>query len=94
MLTIVKKIDTMYIYQPKQGFTLGLFSNVQRAGIDVTGMFTVNTNDGKTQSGVSKYSLRESLNPKIGLELGYGKLVLGYGMEVVPRERIRNGHWD
>ena len=89
MLTIVKKIDTTYIYQPKQGFTLGIFSNVQRAGIDVTGMFTVNTNAGETQAGVSKYSLRESLNPKIGLELGYGKLVLGYGVEVGPKRTYK-----
>ena len=89
MLTIVKKIDTAYIYQPKQGFTLGLFSSVQRAVINVTGMFTVNTNDKPTQSGVSKYSLRDRLSPKIGLELGYGKLVLGYGVEVGPKRAYK-----
>lgn len=52
MLTVVKKIDTTYIYHPKQGFTLGVFSNVQRAGINVTGMFMLNTTDGETLSGV------------------------------------------
>lgn len=89
LLTKFKNIDSTYIYQPKQGFTLGIFSNVQRAGIDVTGIFTVNTSDGEMLPGVSKYSLQERLDPKIGLELGYGKLVFGYGVEVGPKREYK-----
>jgi len=88
LLTKFKNFDSTYVYQPKQGFTLGIFSNVQRAGIDVTAMFEVDK-DGTILSGVSKYSMREGVSPKIGLELGYGKLVLGYGVEVGPKRAYK-----
>lgn len=88
MLTKFKNIDSTYVYQPKQGFTLGLFSSIQRVGIDVTAMFDINY-DNLTLPGSSKYSLREGVSPKIGLELGYGKLVLGYGVEVGPKRAYK-----
>ncbi len=88
MLTKFKNIDSTYVYQPKQGFTLGLFSSIQRVGIDVTAMFDINYDD-LTLPGSSKYSLREGVSPKIGLELGYGKLVLGYGVEVGPKRAYK-----
>lgn len=89
LLTKFKNIDSAYVYQPKQGFTLGLFSSIQRAGIDATAMFAVNPNNGETLSGVSKYSMREGISPKVGLELGYGKFVLGYGVEVGPKRAYK-----
>lgn len=89
LLTTVKDIDTTYIYQPRQGFTLGLFSTVQQVGFDTRGMFNVHYADGTTAPGVTKYHLENNPSTKLGLELGYGKLVLGYGFEVGPKRAYK-----
>lgn len=84
LLTTMKNIDSTYIYQPKQHFTLGLFSTVQSAGFDSKAQFSFRE-DGNVTSGVTKYSLGTYPSTKIGFELGYGKFVLGYGLEVGPK---------
>ena len=77
-------VDTTRIYQPKAGISLGTFNTVQKAGFDVDVDFALDFGD-IYQTGLSQYSLSENLCKKIGLEVGYGKIVLGYGLEVGPR---------
>lgn len=89
LLTTFPKIDSTYIYQPKQGFTLGMFSTVQQAGFDTRANFNIRYEDGTTMSGTSHYSLLEQPSTKLGLELGYGKFVLGYGIEVGPKRAYK-----
>ena len=84
LLTTMKKIDSTYIYQPKQHFTLGLFSTVQNAGFNARSQFNYQ-DEGDVVSGVTRYSLGQYPSTKIGLELGYGKFVLGFGLEVGPK---------
>lgn len=89
LLTTFTNIDSTYIYQPKQGFTLGMFSTVQQAGFDTKAKFNIRYDDGTTASGVTNYSLVERPSTKLGLELGYGKFVLGYGIEVGPKRAYK-----
>ena len=77
-------VDTTHIYQPKAGISLGTFNTVQKAGFDVDVNFALDFED-IYQTGLSQYSLSENLCKKIGLEVGYGKVILGYGLEVGPR---------
>jgi len=82
-LTKPAMVDTTLIYQPKAGFSLGLFTTGQKAEFDVKVNFKVNLGD-EPLTGISKYNLRESLCNKIGLEVGYGNVSFGYGLEVGP----------
>lgn len=76
-------VDTTRIYQPKAGFSISTFSTIQKAGFDVDVDFAIDFDD-VHQIGLSQYSLTENPCKKIGLEVGYGKIVLGYGLEVGP----------
>jgi hypothetical protein len=89
LLTKVKNIDTTYIYQPKQGFTFGLFSSLQQVGFDTKFKFDYLNEEGTPMPGISNYHLDENPCPKIGFELGYGKFVLGYGFEVGPKRTYK-----
>ena len=84
-LTKPAVIDTSRIYQPKPCFSLGLFTTGQKAGFDVDVNFMINFDDNESLTGLSQYSLSENLCKKIGLELGYGNVSLGYSLEVGPR---------
>lgn len=88
-LTTYKNIDTSYVYQPKQGFTLGTFTTVQRAGVDVNILFDLNSSADKPMSGLSKYTLKGGISTKLGFELGYGKLVFDYGFEIGPKKAYK-----
>lgn len=88
-LTTYKNIDTMYVYQPKQGFTIGTFTTVQRAGVDVNIMFDLNSSANKPLSGFSKYTLEGRISTKLGFELGYGKIVFDYGFEIGPKKAYK-----
>lgn len=89
LLTTFPNIDSSYIYQPKQGFTLGMFSTVQQVGFDTKAKFNIHYNDGSQAAGTSSYSIVEQPSTKLGLELGYGKFVLGYGIEVGPKRAYK-----
>jgi hypothetical protein len=89
LLTIFPNIDTTYIYQPKQSFTLGLFSTFQGIGFDTKAQFNIHYNDGAMTHGQTKYSLVEQPSSKLGLELGYGKFVLGFGIELGPNKAYK-----
>ena len=78
-------VDTAFVYQPKAGFSLGLFSTGQKAGFDVDVDFKVKYADGTTLPCVSTYSLSENLCKKVGIDLGYGNVGFGYSLEVGPR---------
>ncbi len=82
-------VDTTRIYQPKPCFSLGLFTTGQKAGFDVDVNFGINMPDGSPLTGVSSYSLGEGLCKKIGLEVGYGNVGFGYGLEVGPRSAAK-----
>lgn len=84
-LTKPAKVDTMFVYQPSPGFSLGLFTTGQKAGFDVDADFKIKYDDGTTLPCSSTYSLSENLCKKIGLDLGYGNVGFGYGLEVGPR---------
>ena len=84
MLTKPAKVDTMRIYQPKAGFSLGLFTTGQKAGFDVGVNFRIDLGDNPLK-GMTQYSLSENLCKKIGLEVGYGNVGFGYGLEVGPK---------
>ena len=84
-LTKPAVVDSSHIYQPKPGFSLGLFTTGQKAGFDVGVDFDLELDETHSLKGISTYGLRESLCKKIGLEVGYGNVVLGYGLEVGPR---------
>ena len=77
-------VDTTRIYQPKAGISIGTFTTVQKAGFDVDVNFTMDFDD-VYQTGLSQYSLSENPCKKIGLEVGYGNVILGYSLEVGPR---------
>ena len=85
LLTKPANVDTMHIYQPRAGFSLGLFTTGQKAGFDVDVNFAIGSDELDMFSGTSSYSLRENLCKKIGFELGYGNVNLGYGFEIGPR---------
>ena len=84
-LTKPSIIDTARIYQPSPCFSLGLFTTGQKAGFDVDVDFMIDFADNERLTGLSQYSLSENLCKKIGLELGYGNVSLGYSLEVGPR---------
>ena len=84
MLTKPAVVDTMHIYQPQAGFSLGLFTTGQKAGFDVDVNFKIDLGDSPL-TGISQYSLSENLCKKIGLEVGYGNVGFGYGLEVGPK---------
>lgn len=85
MLTKPAEVDTAYVYQPKASFSLGLFSTGQQAGFDVKVDFDLLFDDGSTLPCLSTYNLSENLCKKVGLEVGYGNIGFGYGLEVGPR---------
>lgn len=84
-LTKPAVVDTAFVYQPKACFSLGLFSTAQKAGFDVDVNFKVKYADGTILPCVSTYSLSENLCKKVGLDLDYGNVGFGYGLEVGPR---------
>ncbi len=88
-LTKPAVVDTTCIYQPKPCFSLGLFTTGQKAGFDVDVNFGINMPDGSPLTGSSSYSLGEGLCKKIGLEVGYGNVGFGYGLEVGPRSAAK-----
>lgn len=87
-LTVTKNIDTTYIYHPKQGFTLGIFSTLQQAGFNMKVDFKINSDESPI-TGETQYLLQERPCTKLGLEVGYGKIVLGYGFEVGPKSAYK-----
>ena len=89
LLTKVKGIDSTYIYQPKQGFTLGVFSTTQQVGFNTKAKFNVLFDDGSITPEATTYTLVERPSTKLGLELGYGKFVLGFGIEVGPKKAYK-----
>ena len=88
-LTKRADVDTTRIYQPRPGFSLGLFATGQKAGFDVNVSFDLISLEGIPKSGTAAYSISENLCKKIGLELGYGNVLLGYGFEVGPRSATK-----
>lgn len=80
-LTKPAVVDTTRIYQPKPSFSLGVFSTGQRAGFHTHVNFNLDF-DGLSVPGLSTYQLSEDLCKKVGLEVGYGNVSLGYGFEV------------
>ena len=80
-LTKPAVVDTTRIYQPKPCFSLGLFSTGQKAVFNTNVKFNID-NDGQSVPGLSTYRLSENLCKKVGLEVGYGNISLGYGFEV------------
>ncbi len=78
-------VDTTRIYQPAPSFSLGLFTTGQKIGFDVDVNFMLGFNDDDWLKGLSQYSLSENLCKKLGLEVGYGNVALGYSLEVGPR---------
>lgn len=75
-------VDTAYIYQPEPGFSLGLFGTLQQAGFNTDVNFRVCYDDNESFSGVTSYWLSEDLCKKVGVEVGYGNINIGYGFEV------------
>lgn len=80
-LTKPAVLDTTRIYQPKPCFSLGLFSTGQKAVFNTNVKFNIDI-DGQSVPGLSTYRLSENLCKKVGLEVGYGNISLGYGFEV------------
>lgn len=80
-LTKPAVVDTSRIYQPKPSFSLGLFSTGQKAGFHTNVKFNLDY-DGQFIPGLSTYRLSENLCKKVGLEVGYGNIGLGYSFEV------------
>ena len=85
IITKPADVDTMVVFQPKAGFSLGLFTTGQKAGFDVDVNYMIDFANNERMAGLSQYSLSENLCKKIGLEVGYGKVSLGYSLEVGPR---------
>ena len=84
-LTKPAEIDTAFVYQPKAGFSLGLFTTGQKAGVDLDVDFNLKYDDGSTLPCLSTFHLSENLCKKIGLDVGYGNIGFGYGLEVGTR---------
>ena len=89
MVTKYPGVDTTRIYQPKAGFSLGLFTTSQKAGFDVDDIFDIVDDEGNSMPATTTYSLSENLCDKIGLEVGYGKVILGYSLEVGPKSALK-----
>jgi hypothetical protein len=81
-LTKPAVVDTTRIYQPKTGFSLGLFTTGQQAGFYTNVKFNIDLGGPSTTPGLTTYRLSENLCKKVGLEAGYGNVGLGYGFEV------------
>lgn len=88
-LTKPAKVDTTRIYQPKACFSLGLFTTGQKAGFDVDVNFGIKLDEMSSMMGISTYKLSENLCKKIGIEVGYGNIGFGYGLEVGPRSATK-----
>ena len=84
-LTKPALVDTSFVYQTDPCFTLGLFTTGQQAGFGVKTAFKVKYEDGSVLPCVSTYGLSENFCRKIGLDVGYGNVGFGYGLEVGPR---------
>lgn len=80
-LTKPAVIDTLRIYQPKPCFSLGVFNTGQKASFQTNVKFNLDMGE-RSIPGISKYRLSESFCDKVGLEVGYGNVSLGYGLEV------------
>ena len=78
-------VDTTRIYQPKPCFSLGVFTTGQKAEFNANVNFVVKFDETSFFSGITTYKLNENLCNKVGLELGYGNVGFGYGLEVGPR---------
>lgn len=78
-------IDTAFVYQPKASFSLGVFTTGQKAGFDTKVDFDLDMEEYGQHAGISTYNMNENLCKKLGLELGYGNVSLGYGLEVGPK---------
>ena len=81
ILTKSAKIDTVLVYQPKAGFSLGVFTTGQKAGFDVNVNFKAKYEDGSTLPCLSTYGISENLCKKVGLDMSYGNTGFGYGFE-------------
>ena len=84
-LTKPAVVDTARILQRPASFSIGLFTTGQKAGFHADVNFGIDMYDFGWFSGVSKYSISENICKKIGLEVGYGNVNLGYGIEVGPK---------
>lgn len=80
-LTKPAVIDTLRIYQPKPCFSLGVFNTGQKASFHTNIKFNLEMGE-RTIPGISTYRLSENFCDKVGLEVGYGNVSLGYGLEV------------
>lgn len=89
LLTKPAVVDSTYIYQPKPCFALGFFTTGQKANFDVDVDYGVDLGDGYSLAGKSCFSLNESLCKKIGLEVSYGNVGLGYGVEVGHKSAVK-----
>ena len=85
----MENIDSNYIYQPNQGFSLGMFTTIQQVGFDMKAKYKLSNEEATQVSCVLKYHLEESVSAKLGLELGYGKFALGYGIEIGPKNAYK-----
>ena len=85
MLTKPADIDTTRLYQPKPALSLGLFTTGQKAGFNTNVNFDIDWEELGSLTGVSTYSLDERLCKKVGLEVAYGNVNFGYGVEVGHR---------
>lgn len=84
-LTKPAAVDTSCVYQPAAVFWLGLNTTGQKAGFDVDVNFDMSIVGDESVTGLTRYRLSENLCKKIGLEVGYGNVSLGYALEVGPR---------
>ena len=78
-------VDTTRIYRPRNGFSLGVFSTGQKAGFTANVKFSYREEEEKPRTGISTYKLSESLCKKVGLEVAYGNVGLGYGLEAMKK---------
>ena len=81
-LTKPAVVDTSFVYQPKACFSLGVFSTGQKAGFDTKVDFNLDMGEYGKHPGVSTFGMNENICTKVGLEVGYGNVGLGYGFEV------------
>ena len=82
-------VDTTRIYQPRNRLSIGVFSTGQKAGFNVNVNFSIGKDGTNSQTSISTYKLSEKLCKKVGLEVGYGNVGLGYGLEVGPRSAMK-----
>ena len=71
------KLDSAYIYQPRPHWNVSLSNSLRQTGVFQTNEFQVGQDLVTLNS-----SLQERLYKGIGINAGYGSLVLGYGREV------------